>query len=97
MSIRDVIDRAPLGRFQILIIAVLMGAALFATAFALNIDDGGTFVSFIAFLGTFVAVLFPVLRTWTELRVEHTTSPVVGSVAQVWIVAEPPGVPRARA
>jgi branched-chain amino acid transport system permease protein len=37
-----------------------MGAALFATAFALNIDDGGTFVSFIAFLGTFVAVLFRV-------------------------------------
>jgi len=45
---------------EILIIAVVMGAALFATAFALNIDDGGTFVSFIAFLGTFVAVLFRV-------------------------------------
>ena len=37
-----------------------MGAALFATAFALNIDDGGTFVAFIAFLGAFVAVLFRV-------------------------------------
>jgi branched-chain amino acid transport system permease protein len=45
---------------EILLIAVMMGAALFATAFALNIDDGGTFVSFIAFLGALVAVLFRV-------------------------------------
>ena len=37
-----------------------MGAALFATAFALNIDDGGAFVSFVAFLGAFIAVLFRV-------------------------------------
>ena len=45
---------------EILLIAVVMGAALFATAYALNIDDGGTFVCFIAFLGAFVAVLFRV-------------------------------------
>jgi branched-chain amino acid transport system permease protein len=45
---------------EILLIAVMMGAALFATAFALNIEDGGTFVSFIAFLGALVAVLFRV-------------------------------------
>jgi branched-chain amino acid transport system permease protein len=45
---------------EILLIAVVMGAALFATAFALNIDDGGTFVCFIAFLGAFIAVLFRV-------------------------------------
>jgi branched-chain amino acid transport system permease protein len=45
---------------EILLIAVVMGAALFATAFALNIDDGGTFVCFLAFLGAFVAVLFRV-------------------------------------
>jgi branched-chain amino acid transport system permease protein len=42
---------------EILLIAVVMGAALFATAFALNIDDAGTFVCFVAFLGAFVAVL----------------------------------------
>lgn len=42
---------------EILLVAVVMGAALFATAFALNIDDGGTFVSFVAFLGAFIAVL----------------------------------------
>jgi branched-chain amino acid transport system permease protein len=45
---------------EILLVAVVMGAALFATAYALNIDDGGAFVSFIAFLGTFIAVLFRV-------------------------------------
>jgi branched-chain amino acid transport system permease protein len=45
---------------EILAIAVLMAAALFATAFALNIDDGGTFVTFIAFIGAVVAVLFRV-------------------------------------
>jgi len=43
---------------EILLVAVVMGAALFATAFALNIDDGGAFVSFVAFLGAFIAVLF---------------------------------------
>ena len=47
-------------RFEILIVAIVMGAALFATAFALNIDDGGAFVSFVAFLGAFIAVLFRV-------------------------------------
>jgi branched-chain amino acid transport system permease protein len=45
---------------EILVVAVVMGAALFAIAFALNIDDGGTFVSFVAFLGAFIAVLFRV-------------------------------------
>ena len=45
---------------EILLIAVVMGAALFATAFALNIEDGGAFVSFVAFLGAFIAVLFRV-------------------------------------
>jgi branched-chain amino acid transport system permease protein len=45
---------------EILAIAVLMAAALFATAFALNIDDGGTFVTFVAFIGAVVAVLFRV-------------------------------------
>ena len=28
-----------------------MAAALFAAAFALNIDDGGAFVAFLAFIG----------------------------------------------
>jgi branched-chain amino acid transport system permease protein len=45
---------------EILLVAIVMGAALFATAYALNIDDGGTFVSFVAFLGAFIAVLFRV-------------------------------------
>jgi branched-chain amino acid transport system permease protein len=45
---------------EILAIAVLMAAALFAAAFALNIDDGGSFVTFLAFLGAVVAVLFRV-------------------------------------
>src|SRR5215203_5621946 len=45
---------------EILLIAVVMGAALCATAYALNIDDGGTFVCFIALLGTCVAGLFRV-------------------------------------
>jgi branched-chain amino acid transport system permease protein len=45
---------------EILAIAVLMAAALFAAAFALNIDDGGSFVTFVAFLGAVVAVLFRV-------------------------------------
>jgi branched-chain amino acid transport system permease protein len=45
---------------EILLIAVVMGAALFAIAFALNIDDAGTFVTFVAFLGAFIAVLFRV-------------------------------------
>jgi branched-chain amino acid transport system permease protein len=45
---------------EILTIAVLMAAALFAVAFALNIDDGGSFVAFVAFIGGVVAVLFRV-------------------------------------
>src|SRR5829696_5935929 len=45
---------------EILLVAIVMGAALFATAYALNIDDGGTFVSFVAFIGAAVAVLFRV-------------------------------------
>ena len=42
---------------EILAIAVLMAPVLFAAAFALNIDDGGAFVSFVAFVGAVVAVL----------------------------------------
>ena len=42
---------------EILSVAVLMAAVLFAAAFALNIDDGGAFVSFVAFIGAVVAVL----------------------------------------
>jgi branched-chain amino acid transport system permease protein len=45
---------------EILAIALLMAAALFAVAFALNIDDGGTFVTFVAFVGAAMAVLFRV-------------------------------------
>ncbi len=43
---------------EILAIAVLMAGALFGAAFALNNDDGGTFVTFIAFLAGIVAALF---------------------------------------
>ena len=42
---------------EIALIAVVMGAFLFAAAYALNIDDGGTFVVFLAFVGTVIAVL----------------------------------------
>jgi branched-chain amino acid transport system permease protein len=42
---------------EILAIAALMAGALFAVAYALNLDDGGSFVVFLAFLGTVVAVL----------------------------------------
>ena len=45
---------------EILAIAALMAGALFAVAYALNIDDGGEFVTFIAFIGAVVAVLFRV-------------------------------------
>jgi branched-chain amino acid transport system permease protein len=45
---------------EILAIAGLMAAALFAAAFALNMDEGGSFVTFIAFVGAGVAVLFRV-------------------------------------
>ena len=37
-----------------------MAAAMFAAAFALNNDDAGAFVTFLAFLGTAVTVLFRV-------------------------------------
>ena len=43
---------------EILAIAALMAGALFAAAYALNIDDGGEFVTFVAFIGAAVAVLF---------------------------------------
>ena len=42
---------------EILAVAAMMGLILFALAFALNNDDAGTFVSFIAFIGTVLAVL----------------------------------------
>jgi branched-chain amino acid transport system permease protein len=45
---------------EILLIVVLMAAALFAAAFALNIDDGGSFVTFVAFVGGVIAALFRV-------------------------------------
>jgi len=38
-------------------IALLMGAALFGAAFALGNDDGGSFVTFVAFACTVVAIL----------------------------------------
>ena len=43
---------------EILVIAALMAGALFAAAYALNIDDGGEFVTFVAFVGAAVAVLY---------------------------------------
>ena len=42
---------------EILAVAVAMGLVLFATAFALNNDDAGAFVTFIAFIGAVFAVL----------------------------------------
>ena len=45
---------------ELLAIAVVMAGALFATAYALDNDDAGTFVSFIAFVGAVIAVLFGV-------------------------------------
>ncbi len=45
---------------EILAIALVMAGALFGTAFALGNDDAGSFVTFIAFLGAFIAVLFRV-------------------------------------
>ena len=57
-------DRAPnLGTMvtrpwiEILAIAAMMGLALFGVAFALNMDDGGSFVSFLGFIGAIIAVL----------------------------------------
>ncbi len=43
---------------EILAIVALMAVALFGTAFALNHDDGGSFVSFLAAAGGFIAILF---------------------------------------
>ena len=41
---------------EIAAVALVMAAAMFTAAFALDQDDGGTFVSFLAFIGTIVAV-----------------------------------------
>ena len=41
---------------EILAIAVVMALALFGAAFALNMDDGGSFVSFLGFVGAVIAV-----------------------------------------
>ncbi len=45
---------------ELLAIVVVMAGALFGTAYALDNDDAGTFVSFIVFAGSVVAVLFAV-------------------------------------
>ncbi len=45
---------------ELLAVVVVMAAALFGTAYALDNDDAGTFVSFIAFAGTVIAALFAV-------------------------------------
>jgi branched-chain amino acid transport system permease protein len=42
---------------EILAIALVMALALFGAAFALNMDDGGSFVSFLGFICTIIAVL----------------------------------------
>jgi branched-chain amino acid transport system permease protein len=42
---------------EILAIAAVMALALFGAAFALNMDDGGSFVSFLGFVGAIIAVL----------------------------------------
>lgn len=59
------VDRAPnLGGLvlkpwmEILAVALMMALALFGAAFALNMDDGGSFVSFLGFIGAIIAVLF---------------------------------------
>ena len=44
-------------RLEILIDRRAHGRALFTAAYALNMDDGGIFVSFLAFLGTFGGLL----------------------------------------
>ena len=45
---------------EILAVAVVMGLVLFASAFALNLEDGGSFVAFVAFVGAVFAVLIRV-------------------------------------
>ena len=42
---------------EILAIAIMMALALFGAAFALNMVDGGSFVSFLGFIGAVIAVL----------------------------------------
>jgi branched-chain amino acid transport system permease protein len=55
------LERATLPAWlEILAIAVVMAAVLFAAAYVLNLDDGGAFVAFLAFLITVIAVM---LRT----------------------------------
>ena len=43
---------------EIVAVAAVMALVLFGTAFALNHDDGGSFVSFLAAAGAFIAILF---------------------------------------
>jgi branched-chain amino acid transport system permease protein len=53
------LDRATLPAWlEILAIAIVMGAVLFALAYALNLDDGGGFVIFLTFVATVIVVLF---------------------------------------
>jgi branched-chain amino acid transport system permease protein len=55
------LERATLPAWlEILAIAVVMAAVLFAAAYVLNLEDGGAFVAFLAFLITVIAVM---LRT----------------------------------
>ncbi len=42
---------------EILAIAAVMALGLFGAAFALNMDDGGSFVSFLGFLGAIISIL----------------------------------------
>lgn len=42
---------------EIVCVALVMALALFGAAFALNMDDGGSFVSLLGFVGTIIAVL----------------------------------------
>jgi branched-chain amino acid transport system permease protein len=42
---------------EILAVAVVMAGVLFASAYALNLSDGGAFVVFLVFLGTVIAVM----------------------------------------
>jgi len=53
------VERAKVpGWAGILVIAAVMAVVLFGSAYALNQDDGGTFVAFLSFLGAVIAVLF---------------------------------------
>jgi len=42
---------------EILAIAAVMALGLFGAAFALNMDDGGSFVSFLGFIGAIISIL----------------------------------------